>query len=243
MKNEIRQLIFVGDIHGNFGELVWNLVHRYKIECADVIVLGDFGVGFDNSLDFVYKKFRDRLEKFDLRIYTIRGNHDNPKYFIKEDLYSYPRLRFMEDYKVYKFGRGIKILPIGGANSVDITYRLEENKKLRNKHKDRQVWWGGEEIEFKDLSDLPQDVDIIISHEAPLCFDPIISRREDCPEYQFERIKKSREYLNDVLEYIKPNYWYYGHYHTSYYGRVEKTNYRCLNIMEVFKHEYDTKLF
>ena len=229
MNNEDRLLIFCGDIHGELKELVYKLAEQYKIENADVVILGDFGVGFDKTLDDTYNRIKKRLNKNDINLYTIRGNHDDPSFFINPK--NYPRLEFLEDHKVYNIS-GRKIYTIGGANSTDIEDRLKDNEIRKKKHK-LPCWWEGEVID-KKYNDLPGRVDIIISHEAPLCFEPVV-RREFLPDYQLKNIVESRKYLNYVLDSINTDYWFYGHYHKSYAGSYNNVVYRCLGIMELFE--------
>jgi hypothetical protein len=47
-----------------------------------------------------------------------------------------------------------------------------------------------------------------------------------------------RKYLDDVLQKIRPKYWYYGHFHNSYTGTVENTLYKGLSIMELYDKLY-----
>jgi len=232
MNDDDRLLIFCGDIHGELKNLVYNLTERFNINKADVIILGDFGVGFDKTLNSVYKNVEKRLEKNDINLHTIRGNHDDPSFFINPK--NYKRLEFLEDHKIYNIS-GRKIYTIGGANSTDIEDRIKDNEIRKRKHK-LPCWWENEVIE-KKYNDLPGRVDIIISHEAPLCFEPII-KRGNLPEYQYKNIIDSRKYLNYVLESINTDYWFYGHYHTHYSGSYNNIVYRCLGIMELFEAPY-----
>ena len=57
-----------GDIHGALSGLVYDLVERYKIEHADILVLGDFGAGFGgpNAMNVRYDEVKKRLEGNDL---------------------------------------------------------------------------------------------------------------------------------------------------------------------------------
>lgn len=232
-KLDTRRLFFCGDIHGELSTLVWEITNKYEITNADVIILGDFGVGFDNGMDNLYTENAKKLEKADVTIWSIRGNHDDPKYF-EDSKYSYPRLKFIKDYEILNLD-GYTILPIGGAHSVDITYRLEENAKLERKGSEKRVWWEGESVKKIELSKLPTKVDIIISHTAPLTFDPIATRWSECPEGQYERILEERRYLDQVLNNVTTSYWYYGHYHESYSGYYSNVSWRCLNINELFE--------
>ena len=46
----MRDLYFCGDIHGEFRTLVWTALEKYRIKNSDIIVLGDFGMGFDKKI-------------------------------------------------------------------------------------------------------------------------------------------------------------------------------------------------
>lgn len=226
-----RNLIFCGDIHGDFKKLVWTAIDKFKLENADIVVLGDFGVGFDNKIFADYERVANRLEERGIMIYTIRGNHDDPSWF--DGSKDFPRLKFLKDYEIITLGDDQTILPIGGANSVDIEYRLKENEKLAKKK--RACWWEGEDIERKKIKDIPKRVDIVISHECPILFSPIPSRREDCPLDQYSKILDSRNYLSKIAMEVNADYWFYGHYHSSYSGDFNELRWRCLDIMEFYQ--------
>lgn len=228
--NTERALYFCGDIHGEIREFIWKALDRYKISNADIVILGDFGAGFDKSLPHEYARLEHRLIDKDVTIWVLRGNHDCPDYFISEEAYSFPRLKFMEDHKVYNLC-GRTIYTVGGANSTDIVWRLGENEKLQNKKKDRKVWWSGEDI-IRKYDGLPERVDIIISHSCPICFMPVLSRFDETPVEQYNKIREEREYLQFILQELPADYWYYGHYHSSFCGTYGELMYRGLNIME-----------
>ena len=73
-------LIFWGDNHG-----VWNKFQKYVRlnKNKNIIQVGDFGIGMSEK-DWEYDKLYDLneiLNKNNIFIYIIRGNHDNPKFF------------------------------------------------------------------------------------------------------------------------------------------------------------------
>jgi DNA repair exonuclease SbcCD nuclease subunit len=147
------------------------------------VVLGDFGVGFDGRMKYDYGRAEKKMKEFDIEVYTIRGNHDDPDFFKDDDSEmsallgeTYPKIHFLADHRIYKIG-GKDIYTIGGGGSTDI--------KFRTPGKD---WWGGEYIVEKPIKDLPGRVDIVISHEAPLTFEPVISRFDETPEEQYQKI-------------------------------------------------------
>lgn len=230
-----RNLVLVGDIHGEYRTLVWKITNQYQMKDTDIVVLGDFGVGFDNTMTHNYKWSEKKLEDSGNMIYTLRGNHDDPLYFTDESKYSYPRLIFMEDYKLYTLGDDRVILPIGGANSIDIEDRLKNNQKWASMGSDRRCWWEDEDVKRVDPETLPLKVDIILSHESPLVFDPIPSRPDICPVYQYEKILSTRKYLSTIIDKTNTDNWFFGHYHTHLSGTYGKVLWRCLDIMEFYQ--------
>lgn len=231
--NKLRDLYFCGDIHGDWKEFIWTLTRRYGIKNSDIVVLGDFGIGFDKTMPDLYKWAEKKLESSDLIIRTIRGNHDDPAFFTDEEKYSYPRLRFLEDHRVYEIC-GRKVYTIGGACSTDVEWRLSTNESLASRGKDRRVWWEGEGV-IQNKENLPDKVDIIISHTAPLAFLPVIQKFPETPEWQYEKILAERKYLDYILREVNSDYWFYGHYHDHYSGTYGKLLYRGLGIMELFE--------
>lgn len=237
-----RGLLFCGDIHGELNYLV-NVILKAqnKISESDIIICGDFGVGFGgpNSLDVLYDKVKKTLEENDLNIYAIRGNHDDPAYF--DGTHTYDRLKLLKDHEVVEIC-GKKIYPIGGGISVDIDFpdaikgrsRREYNNYLISLGSSKRVWWPDEEIS-KKTSDLPIKVDVIVSHEAPLSFDPPLIRESQVQYETYKKILDDRNYLDFVLREVRSSWWFYGHYHHSYCGHSGETNYRCLGINELFQ--------
>lgn len=230
LNNDMRTLYFCGDIHGDWKEFIWTALTRYHIKDADIGILGDFGIGFDKTMPNLYQWAEKKLEAADVTIFAIRGNHDDPGYFTNTEKYSYPRLKFLEDHKIYEFCDR-KIYTIGGANSTDVSWRLAANESLAAKGKDRRVWWPGEDI-VKKYEGLPDKVDIIISHSAPLSFLPVIQKFPETPGWQYDKILEERKYLDYVLKEINSDYWYYGHFHSHYSGSYGNLLYRGLGIME-----------
>ena len=76
-------MIIIGDIHGKFAELTEQLT-RLQIEHTTLIQVGDFGVGFFPLAEEQAQlaALNDVLRTGDNQLYVIRGNHDNPAYFI-----------------------------------------------------------------------------------------------------------------------------------------------------------------
>ena len=129
-----RDLYFCGDVHGDWNRLIWTIITRYNIRNSDIVILGDFGIGFDNTFSDWYERKGKKLEEVDDTIYVMRGNHDDPSYFKNPKNDEHPRVIFLEDHKVVNIA-GYEIYPIGGASSTDVLYRQEINEEriLKNK--------------------------------------------------------------------------------------------------------------
>lgn len=221
-------ILMCGDIHGEWRKLVFNLTERYKIKNASVFILGDIGMGFDNSYKYDFQRISKKLEKNDITLYSIRGNHDDPRYFNGDlKVNTYPRIKFLKDYEVIEV-EGVRILPIGGAISIDKDWRLEEERSSKKK-----IYWEDEDIIRESKFDI--NVDVVISHESPLSFDPILIRDKDLNENLYKSILNSRKYLDTVLLNISDNCkrWYFGHYHRSISGNYGKIVYHGLDIQEI----------
>lgn len=237
MHNE-RQLWICGDIHGELSGLVRNAVNR-GISCADILVVGDFGAGFGRpkSMDVAYGKVRAALEKNDICIYTIRGNHDDPAFF--DGMHDFERLHFLPDHCIIELC-GKRIYPIGGAVSADIDMINPLTRKSRRMINDslikfgssKRVWWP-DEAPVPIVEGFTSAVDIVVSHEAPLSFDPPLVRADYVRDETWMKIVESRKYLDYVLRTVMPALWFYGHYHRHYEGVCQNTLYRCLDIAEM----------
>ena len=233
-----RQLWICGDIHGELSGLVRNAVNR-GISCADILVVGDFGAGFGRpkSMDVAYGKVRVALEKNDIRIYTIRGNHDDPAFF--DGRHDFDRLHFLPDHHIIELCDK-KIYTIGGAVSAAIDLVDPLSRKSRRMINDslikfgssKRVWWP-DEAPMQFAEGLPETADIVVSHEAPLSFDPPLMQADHMRDETWQKIVKSRKYLDYVLQTVKPVLWFYGHYHSHFEGNYQNTLYRCMDIAEM----------
>ena len=95
MKLDYENLCIVGDIHGEFRELVWTITQK-GLENTAFIIAGDFGLGFYKRgyYNGIYERIKNNLSKNRNCILGVRGNHDNPEYFIKNLKHS----QIIQDY-------------------------------------------------------------------------------------------------------------------------------------------------
>lgn len=239
-----RRLLFLGDIHGNF-KLIKHYVKSYDITNADIIQVGDFGVGFkkfDRDLEEL-KRVNDAIAVNDVTVYAIRGNHDYKPYF-DNDPFNLTNIKLVKDYSVLNLSSK-KILLMGGAISVDRVERIEEYRSGRYKYKS---WWGDEsfELEIDKLKNV-KDVDIVVTHSAPEFCHPIntegfgffVNSKAKNDEYLKTDLLTERKLITDAFDIIQENnnitHHYYGHFHTSNKIEIDGVNHRLLNIGELWE--------
>jgi predicted phosphodiesterase len=226
----------IGDIHGSFQELFRLLK---KVENSVIIIAGDCGVGFSDTKADKIKRFLSSsmtafLEKRDIHLLLMRGNHDDPSYFnnelIRTDI-STDRFILIPDYTYLEIG-DINLLCIGGAVSVDRRFR-----KL-----DSSYWYDEEMIDMIKIPKMSMvGLDVLITHTMSREY---ISHKlpamRDWLKISFQEDKKlaldcEREDLicKQLYEYYTPKLWYHGHYHLSHTTILEDTTIIGLNINEL----------
>ena len=239
MKDEKeRDLFFVGDIHGEFKALVWKLTQQYRVTDANVVILGDCGIGFGKIQYYkdLFKKLSEKLENSNIVLYMVRGNHDNKDFWTSPDLdlsSLFPRFKFLRDHEVIELS-GKAIYPIGGAHSLDRDWRQKYNSLMESVGSSKRIWWPSEVIE-KKYKDIPIKVDIIASHQAPLSFEPILLRDREMSKEMFEDILDERKYLDYIFQNVRCKYWFFGHHHCSVTSSVGNVVYKCLGIEELYQ--------
>ena len=191
-------------------------------------------------MDVAYGKVRAALEKNDICIYTIRGNHDDPAFF--DGKHDFERLHFLPDHCIIELCSK-RIYPVGGAVFADIDMVDPLSRKSRRMINDslikfgssKRVWWPDEAPSASSGTLFPESVDIVVSHEAPLSFEPPLVRAGYVRDETWLKIVESRKYLDYVLQIVNPTLWFYGHYHCHYEGNFQNTLYQCLDIAEIVR--------
>lgn len=223
-------IYITGDTHREFSRL--NYIKNIK-ENDMLIVLGDTGINYclDNE-DISYKEY---LKKFKIKIFCVRGNHEerpenidsykevnmfDGKVYIEKN---YPNLIFAKDGEIYNID-GKSFLVIGGAYSIDKNYRLLYGYKW---FKDEQLT----EIEMKNILEKikGKHFDIVLTHTCPYKYEPTETFLNDIDQ---TKVDKTMEYfLDKVEESISYNKWYCGHYHIE--KKIDKLQFMFGKIYEI----------
>ena len=238
-------VIVCGDIHGEFETLVFE-IGRHNITDAIVIVVGDCGFGLCRPKyyeDLYLNKLHKKLEKANVLLLMVRGNHDDPIYFEKE-LIDYPYMKTLPDYTIVHTAVH-NILCIGGAVSQDRNLRISM-MSIREKGR-MPLWWADEPFvlkpeELQVLEDESIRIDTVITHPAP-SFCPPHTKEDfehfcDNDESLAEDVRREREALDKVYEWLSGHghplrNWYYGHYHHSETYERDGSVFHLLDINEL----------
>ena len=234
---DIFNLYFVGDIHGDF-QSIKNKTKDFTNTCF--IFCGDIGVGFSDTPLRKFKGFIDKiifpfLKKRNNMFICIRGNHDNPDYFSQQYVQN-SRFILVKDYTVISF-KDKNILSIGGGLSID-----------RVRRQVGKSYWVNEMPVF-DQRKIDQimgelNINVIATHTAP-SFVALKDKGEIITYYSVFDVNLlddcvlERKIMDNIYNYISEKqsieYWYYGHFHNSFNEKYKETTFIGLNIEEIKK--------
>ena len=118
----------------HIGALIEDFCYGYETTTEDVmIILGDAGINY--WLDLSDKELKGRLSGMDITFFCVHGNYEarpceaaeyEEKIWNEGIVYveeQYPNILFAKDGEIYNFN-GKKVMPIGGAYSIDKYYRI-----------------------------------------------------------------------------------------------------------------------
>ena len=206
-------IYITGDIHRDFSRL-----DNIKFNKDDMlIILGDAGINY--YLNEEDNKFKEYLKKYNVKMFCIRGNHEERpenietykeinifggKVYLEED---YPYLIFAKDGEEYNID-GKSVLVIGGAYSVDKEYRLMYGYK----------WFKDEQLTKEEMDTIYNKLkgkhyDVVLTHTCPYKYEPVEVFLSGIDQ---SKVDKSIElFLNKIEDSIEYDKWYCGHYHTE----------------------------
>lgn len=254
LPESIIDLYLYGDIHGNFNVIKYD-VRRYNITNSVIILCGDVGWGFE-SLEHYQKHIIPMLENVlkprNVILLCCRGNHEDPIYY-SQQLINTDYIKCIPDYSIVQF-QDKNMLFVGGGISIDRMYRKNQNSlfivnymKFHNcpyevaEQKAKKCYWEDEQIIYQPK--IEEKVDIVVSHSAPsFCFPAFkgdfVMNWAKYDEELLSDLDKERAILDSVYNDYKDTviHWYYGHFHKSNNEIINNTNFRLLNIDELYHH-------
>ncbi|MCQ9162995.1 metallophosphoesterase family protein [Arthrobacter sp. STN4] len=206
-------IAIVGDLHSNSRETEAVLRRISRAGHSRVIQVGDIGVHWSglHHLDRYTEVLGKFLDRFDLQMIFIDGNHDNHLALralplddegfgvISDRLRYAPRgHRWAED--------GVRFGALGGAVSVDQDWRTEGKN-----------WWPEESTTVADVERLSTEkLDVLIAHEAPAGVTGLESGLlTPLPELVAWDAWQNRLRIREAVDATHPALTFCGHWHQS----------------------------
>lgn len=239
-------ILMLGDIHSNFNYLK-TLLNSKKVTDCYIIQVGDFGAGFTNEVNElnILNDLNKFLNERNIKMYAIRGNHDDPKYF--DGRFKFTNLELIPDYTILEL-EGNRILCIGGAVSVDRIPRIQKDMINARYGSSQRNYWYDETIVFnEDAIKNAKDINILVTHTAPdfcepnnkLGFGHLVGEFALEDKKLKEDLKTERDLMTKIFDMISDNNkidrHFYGHFHRSHEQIIVDCKHRLLNINELFE--------
>lgn len=231
-------MIFSGDWHGKF-DYIKELIIKLDIQNDDIIQVGDFGVGFNFDDLTKLHVFNYFLAHRNLHVYAIRGNHDDPRYFMGRYMNIFSNLHLVPDYTLLEI-QGHKIFCVGGAISID-RLRMKREMEKEESAGTLPIYFENEKFVLNtDRLDYFKNVgiDVVVTHTAPSYCLPYTKGSYDesdtkLPE-ELIRERADCAILMDILLETNPiEKHFYGHFHKTFITEDRGVTHYCLNINEL----------
>jgi DNA repair exonuclease SbcCD nuclease subunit len=230
---------FLGDIHGDFYCIEKFCRKNGEKKKINLIQIGDFGAGFDFGVpgEFIIKMdyLNSILAEYNITLYVLRGNHDDPQYFTGTYENYWSNLKLMPDYSVLEI-EGKRVLLVGGAISIDRLGRTEG------------VSWWPDEVFVLDEEKLKmiKNIDLVATHTSPkFChpteFNNLVFSFAGYDPTLLSELTSERELITRMYHILKENgnpmeKWFYGHFHAEKHKTYDDTQFNLLSINQYYEY-------
>lgn len=215
----------LGDLHGNTAAARFMLWVLHKQGITHAVHVGDFGIYTDNpGLKFA-SKVNTYAENFGITIIVVPGNHENWRIInelVEDDRENLKRYRsniFIAPRGYRCELGGMSFVMLGGAPSVDRTWRLQHDRMSKDKYKANQLWYPEEQITGADVDCVKAGgyADVMIGHDAPHGIRRIEDRIKGNPHgFHIADIlyaEEGRALMTEAFRGVGPEFFFHGHYH------------------------------
>jgi len=232
-------LYAIGDTHGENLAIAPTLLGSDTKLKKCVLHCGDFGIGFSTFTGDreLMRKLDTRMRRYNIMLYAIRGNHDNPVYF-NDPHYrlQLTNVVLVPDHSTLELiiGGNKKLVYLnGGAISVDRALRTPS----------KSYWWneGMNALSTTQLDEIPVGLDIVITHTRPSGVFPINKNNiKSWLDRDMTLNKDLNNELNIITDLFQELNWknekyqhFYGHFHMSNTEFIDGNIHKLLNIKEI----------
>ena len=223
-------IYITGDRHGDFSDL-FDFTYQAKTTKDDVmIILGDAGINY--YLDYRDILLKEKLRYLPVTLFCIHGNHEErpeniesykTKEFAGGIVYyeeEYPNILFAKDGEIYDFD-GYRVMPIGGAYSIDKDYRIASHKPWYISEQPNE-----EKKEYIRRKLRDNEIDVILSHTCPYKYMPFEAFIDGVDEVKVD--KSTELFLDEIENTTIYQRWYCGHFHVD--KEIDKMKFMMHNV-------------
>lgn len=209
----------LGDVHGSKGIVSAMLRNFEEAGVTEVYQLGDFGFWPGEYGEKYLNAVSQMLTDTGIRLTVTPGNHEDYTYLkglnTDDDGFKMSRTRIRVAPRGHRWTvDGVSFVSLGGAPSVDRTYRLRTQRATSH-----PLWWPEERVTEEDVA-LTVDggyADVFLAHDAPLGVRQIETRIAKNP-HKFTRedldyAYTGRQAMLEAVTGVKPKMYFHGHYH------------------------------
>lgn len=236
-------LYITGDTHGTYNILNFrlpqliNYIKNENVDNSHFIIAGDAGIYFfvDDNENRNIDLLQEKLNKNNIKLYFIDGNHDNIPYLRtfkknKENMFVIrDNIFYLDRGYIYNIDN-TNILSLGGAISLDKSIRTEGLN-----------WWKEELLTHEEIErtieniNSNSDIDIILTHNGPRS---IIKKMFNYSVSNLDPTEKDLEIVKERIEKYnkKEILWIFGHHHQYRLIREDFIRFICLD-QEIIKFE------
>ena len=215
----MKKVRILSDCHGN-GRIYHKLINGIPY----TLQIGDLGFNYDFLKDVDYNTN-----------VAIFGNHDRFDLVMSNQ---YPKHFLSHGYGVKNLG-GLIFFYISGAFSID--WKLREQKRLSGEWP--RTWWEEEQLSYTTLQNAidayykhavymrknGHDI-VVITHEAPSSISRLVGSDSMLRNHGYDPETfrtRTGEALQQMFEAIPPDYWFFGHFHTSFQEEINGCIFNC----------------
>lgn len=232
MNNHLIGLL--GDTHGNTAAARFMLWSMHRMGIQKVIHVGDFGIYTDNSGMKFASKVNKYAEEFDITLVVVPGNHENWRVINelvgddRENLARYRSNIFIAPRGYRWDWNGMSFLALGGAPSVDRTWRTQNDRLSRDEYKANMSWYAEEQITQDDVDYVVAGgySDVMIGHDAPNGIRRIERRIKGNPNgfptADILYAEEGRAILTEAFRGVGPEFYFHGHYHFAVNEHIQR---------------------
>ncbi len=209
----------LGDVHGRIGWFRY-AIDKFKREGIDTIVqLGDFGLGDPFMYGKTLKSLNNALVRNGITFYVVPGNHENYDFIdsipVEADGWQHLKSNILLAPRGHRWEwDGISFVALGGAPSVDRTWRIANELFSKTKS-----WFPGEAITPEDVAKVSAGgyADVMIGHDAPGGVVEI-QRNIGGNPHGFKGVDilyaaEGRDLMTQAFRAVAPKFFFHGHYH------------------------------